>query len=119
MQNGFTGQSFIFPDTRTRVDFKTYTQFSNNHTILEGFEFGFPNLGNHPENVGIGNDEYLGDSTLINTQRFRLATRDSRLVTGFTPIDGYTELIADYLRDAEILETKHAELLDEPVAVKQ
>ena len=67
MQNGFTGQSFIFPDTRTRVDFKTYTQFSNNHTILEGFEFGFPNLGNHPENVGIGNDEYLGDSTLINT----------------------------------------------------
>ena len=119
MQNGFTGQSFIFPDTRTRVDFKTYTQFSNNHTILEGFEFGFPNLGNHPENVGIGNDEYLGDSTLINTQRFRLATRDSKLVTGFTPIDGYTELIADYLRDAEILETKHAELLDEPVAVKQ
>ena len=119
MQNGFTGQSFIFPDTRTRVDFKTYTQFSNNHTILEGFEFGFPNLGNHPENVGIGNDEYLGDSTLINTQRFRLATRDSRLITGFTPIDGYTELIADYLRDAEILETKHAKLLDEPVPVKQ
>jgi hypothetical protein len=28
MQNGFTGSSFIFPDTRTRVDFKTYTQFS-------------------------------------------------------------------------------------------
>ena len=23
MQNGFTGKSFIFPDTRTRVDFKT------------------------------------------------------------------------------------------------
>ena len=30
-----------FSDTRTRVDFKTYTQFSNNQTILEGFEFGF------------------------------------------------------------------------------
>ena len=43
MQNGFTGSSFIFPDTRTRVDFKTYTQFSNNQTILEGFEFGFRN----------------------------------------------------------------------------
>jgi hypothetical protein len=26
MQNGFTASSFIFPDTRTRVDFKTYTQ---------------------------------------------------------------------------------------------
>ena len=41
MQNGFTGSSFILPDTRTRVDFKTYTQYSNNQTILEGFEFGF------------------------------------------------------------------------------
>ena len=119
MQNGFTGQSFIFPDTRTRVDFKTYTQFSNNHTILEGFEFGFPELGDHPENLGIGNDEYLGDSRLINTQRFRLATRDSKLVTGFTPIDGYTELIADYLKDTEVLETRHADLLGVDVPVKQ
>ncbi len=41
MQNGFTGSSFIFPDTKTRVDFKTYTQYSNSQAILEGFEFGF------------------------------------------------------------------------------
>ena len=52
MQNGFTGSSFIFPDTRTRVDFKTYTQFSNNQTILEGFEFGFK--GDPELNIGHG-----------------------------------------------------------------
>ena len=65
MQNGFTGSSFIFPDTRTRVDFKTYTQYSNNQTILEGFEFGFK----RPEtlNVGAWLDEYLGDAALVNT----------------------------------------------------
>ena len=120
MQNGFTGQSFIFPDTRTRVDFKTYTQFSNNHTILEGFEFGFPDMGNDPRNIGILNDEYLGDATLINTQRFRLATRNSRLITAFTPIDGFTPLIAEYMKNAQTLETRSAELLNgQEVPVKQ
>ena len=109
MQNGFTGSSFVFPDTKTRVDFKTYTQFSNNQTILEGFEFGFKN----PEgnNIGAWLDEYLGDAALVNTLRFRLATRDSKMLIGFTPIDGYTPFIADYLKNAETLQTKPAELL--------
>ena len=109
MQNGFTGQSFIFPDTKTRVDFKTYTQFSNNQTILEGFEFGFKN----PKGVNIGAwlDEYLGDATLVNTLRFRLATRNSKMVIGFTPIDGYTPFVADFLKGAETIQTKSAPLL--------
>jgi len=118
MQNGFTGQSFIFPDTKTRVDFKTYTQFSNNQTILEGFEFGFKN----PQglNMGAWLDEYLGDATLVNTLRFRLATRNSKMVIGFTPIDGYTPFVAEYLKGAETIETKNAELLNNiPLPVKQ
>tara|TARA_R110002110_G_scaffold36010_2_gene120705 strand:+ start:917 stop:2575 length:1659 start_codon:yes stop_codon:yes gene_type:complete len=118
MQNGFTGSSFIFPDTKTRVDFKTYTQFSNNQTILEGFEFGFKN----PDNINIGAwlDEYLGDSTLINTLRFRLATRDSKVLIAFTPINGYTPFINEYLKGAEILETRAASLLkNKQVPIRQ
>tara|TARA_B100000424_G_scaffold233955_3_gene197591 strand:+ start:2436 stop:4094 length:1659 start_codon:yes stop_codon:yes gene_type:complete len=109
MQNGFTGKSFIFPDTRTRVDFKTYTQFSNNQTILEGFEYGFPD----PVGINIGAwlDEYLGDATLVNTLRFRLATRDAVMGVGFTPIDGYTPFISDYLKNVETLETRGAALI--------
>ena len=110
MQNGFTGSSFIFPDTRTRVDFKTYTQFSNNQTILEGFEFGFRNPSGM--NIGAWLDEYLGDAALVNTLRFRLATRDSKMLLGFTPIDGYTPFVSDYLKGAETLETKPASLLN-------
>jgi len=110
MQNGFTGSSFIFPDTKTRVDFKTYTQFTNNQTILEGFEFGFKKA--EGLNIGAWLDEYLGDSALVNTLRFRLATRDSKLVIGFTPIDGYTPFISEYLKGAETKETKPAELLN-------
>tara|TARA_E500000318_G_scaffold61614_1_gene57179 strand:+ start:90 stop:1868 length:1779 start_codon:yes stop_codon:yes gene_type:complete len=110
MQNGFTGNSFIFPDTRTRVDFKTYTQFSNNQTILEGFEFGFKN--NPKKNIGAWLDEYLGDAALVDTLRFRLATRDSKMLIGFTPIYGYTPFVADYLRDAQTIKTREAELLN-------
>jgi hypothetical protein len=117
MQNGFTGSSFIFPDTRTRVDFKTYTQFSNNQTILEGFEFGFKNPSGL--NIGAWLDEYLGDAALVNTLRFRLATRNSKMLLGFTPIDGYTPFVSEYLKGAETLETRYAELLDKKVPVKQ
>jgi len=118
MQNGFTGSSFIFPDTKTRVDFKTYTQFTNNQTILEGFEFGFKKA--EGLNIGAWLDEYLGDSALVNTLRFRLATRDSKLVIGFTPIDGYTPFISEYLKGAETKETKPAELLkNESVPIVQ
>jgi len=117
MQNGFTGSSFIFPDTRTRVDFKTYTQFSNNQTILEGFEFGFKQQSSN--NIGAWLDEYLGDAALVNTLRFRLATRNSKMLIGFTPIDGYTPFVADYIKGAETLQTKPAALLDRDVPVKQ
>lgn len=118
MKNGFTGSSFIYPDTRTRVDFKTYTQFSNNQTIIEGFQFGFK----EPKglNIGVWLDEYLGDSTLVDTLRFRLATRDSKMIIGFTPIDGYTPFISEYLKGAQTLETKMASLLnDRELPVKQ
>ena len=109
MQNGFTGSSFIFPDTKTRVDFKTYTQYSNNQTILEGFEFGFKKPTGL--NLGAWLDEYLGDAALVNTLRFRLATRNAKMVIGFTPIDGYTPFISEYLKGAETLQTREAELL--------
>ena len=56
----------------------------------------------------------------MNTLRFRLATRDSKLVIGFTPIDGYTPFISEYLKGAETKETRPAELLNnEPVPIVQ
>jgi len=117
MQNGFTGSSFIFPDTRTRVDFKTYTQFSNNQTILEGFEFGF--RSGDKLNIGTWLDEYLGDDALTNTLRFRLATRNSKMLIAFTPINGYTPFISEYLKGSETLKTKRAELLNRELPVQQ
>ena len=51
--------------------------------------------------------------------RFRLATRNSKMLIGFTPIDGYTPFVAEYIKGAETLQTKNAELLDREVPVKQ
>jgi hypothetical protein len=41
------------------------------------------------------------------------------MILGFTPIDGYTPFVAEYLKGAETLETRNAELLDKAVPVKQ
>ena len=85
---------------------------------MEGFEFGFKQPKG--QNIGAWLDEYLGDASLVNTLRFRLATRNSKLLIGFTPIDGYTPFISEYLKGAETLETREAELLNnKPLPVKQ
>lgn len=108
-KNGFTDSSFILPNG-SQVIFKTYSQFSNNPTILEGAELG----SNAPEwlNMGAWLDEYLGSPELIDTLRFRLATRNSKMLLTFTPIFGHTETVNTYLQGAKVLESRSAELLN-------
>lgn len=107
-KNGFTDGSLILPNG-SQIIFKTYSQFQNNPTILEGAELG----SRSPKwiNVGCWLDEYLLGPDLIGTIRFRLATRNSKLLVTFTPIDGWTEVIREYLDGAETKEDRPAELL--------
>lgn len=107
-KNGFTGGDFILPNG-SRVIFKTYTQYLQNPTILEGAELGSRSPEWH--NIGVWLDEYLVGPELIATLRFRLATRNAKMLVTFTPIDGWTEVIKDYLDGATTLERKPAELL--------
>jgi hypothetical protein len=113
-KNGFSKSSLILPGTRSHIIFKTYAQFLNNDTILEGAELG----SREPVwlNLGAWCDEYLIGPELLRTLRFRLATRNAKVIVTFTPIDGYTEVVRDYLEKARTVETKTAELLnDRPV----
>lgn len=111
--NGFTDKNFILPNG-SRCIFKTYTQFANDPTIIEGVELGYKSLdGSDPVALNIGNwfDEYLGDGTLLETVRYRLLTRNAKNLITFTPIDGYTETVRSVLEGARTVEEREAELL--------
>ena len=108
-KNGFTGASFILPNGST-VYFHTYSQFIANRGKFEGLELGSKTPKWH--NLGLWLDEYLEDGDLVETMRFRLATRNSKLLISFTPIDGHTPFVASYLKDSETLQTRKAELLN-------
>jgi len=108
-KTGFTDSSLILPNG-SQIIFKTYSQYQNNPTILEGAELGSKNSVWH--NVGVWLDEYLLGPELINTLRFRLATRNAKMLVTFTPIDGWTEVIKEYLDGATTIESRPAELLN-------
>jgi hypothetical protein len=109
-KNGFSKGSLILPKTHSQIIFKTYAQFLNNDTILEGAELGC----RAPEwiNIGAWCDEYLIGPELLATLRFRLATRNAKMIVTFTPIDGYTEVVRDYLEGAKTIRSAEAELLN-------
>jgi len=111
-KNGFSKSSLILPN-RSHIIFKTYAQYLNNDTILEGAELG----SREPVwiNIGAWCDEYLIGPELLATLRFRLATRNAKLIVTFTPIDGYTEVVRDYLASAKTIKTKRAELLNDRI----
>lgn len=107
-KNGFTGASLIFPNG-SQIFFHTYSQFISNRSKFEGLELGAKN----PTwlNIGLWLDEYLEDGNLVETMRFRLATRNALMIITVTPIDGHTPFIASFLKDAETVRTRKAELL--------
>jgi hypothetical protein len=109
LKNGFTDNSLILPN-KSQIIFKTYSQYQNNPTIIEGAELGSKEPTWH--NIGVWLDEYLLGDDLIGTLRFRLATRNAKMLVTFTPIDGWTEVIKDYLERAKTIETRQAELLN-------
>jgi len=110
LKNGFTGDSLILPDVKSKIYFHTYSQFLNNPGKFEGLEVG--SVEPQWRNLGIWLDEYLLGSDLVNTLRFRLATRNAKMLLTFTPINGITEFLASYLKGVETVETRKAELLE-------
>ena len=116
VKNGFTGASFILPNGST-VYFHTYSQFQANRSKFEGLEIGSKTPKWH--NIGLWLDEYLEDGDLVATMRFRLATRNSKMLMTFTPIDGHTPFVAEFLKDVETLEERYAEMVEEVVPFVQ
>lgn len=110
LQNGFSKNSLILPN-RSRIIFKTYSQYSQDPTILEGMELGSRNA--IYINIGIWCDEYLQGMEMLDRAYLRLATRNAKMLLTFTPKDGVTETVKYYCRGAKRVETKPAPLMQD------
>ena len=105
---GFSNAQLILPND-SQIVFKHYSQFQQDQSILEGAEVG--SFNENFVNWGVWLDEYLLGPELINTLRFRLATRNAKMLLTFTPIYGYTETVREFLHQAKTVEQVPAELL--------
>jgi phage terminase large subunit-like protein len=94
-KTGFAENSFVLPNG-AQCFFRNYSQ---DVSTLEGGECN-----------GIWFDE-LCPSNFLETSRFRLITRKGWLLLTFTPIEGYSAVVKDYLSGAKTLEAREAELL--------
>ena len=94
-KTGFAENSFVLPNG-SQVWFRNYSQADD---TIEGGECD-----------GIWFDE-LVPLRFLTTARMRLVTRKGWMLTTFTPIDGYTPTVAEYLNGAMTLEDREAELL--------
>ena len=94
-KNGFSENTFVCPNG-SQCWFLNYMQ---DWTVFEGGECDL-----------IWCDE-LVPLDLLKTLRYRLVTRGGRLLVTFTPIEGYTPTIKEYLTGARTLEDVEANLL--------
>ncbi len=107
-QTGFAERSLIFPNG-SRIIFKFYSQWQQDDTILEGMQLGSAN----PEwvNVGAWLDEYLLGMDLLDRLYIRLATHKAKMLLTFTPKDGITETVSNFIKDAVTVENTKTKTL--------
>jgi phage terminase large subunit-like protein len=94
-KTGFAENSFVLPNG-AQCFFRNYSQ---DVSTIEGGEVD-----------GIWFDE-LVPLNFLETARFRLITRKGWLLLTFTPLEGYSSVVKDYLSGATTLEDREAELL--------
>ena len=96
VKNGFSESKFVAPNGAQCI-FRNYSQDSS---TLEGGEVDM-----------VWMDEAMGAFDVLNTIRFRLVDRNGKLAVTFTPVKGWTPIVADYLSGAKDVVSVDAELL--------
>ena len=94
-KNGFTESTFILPNG-SQVWFMHYSQDSR---TVEGLELD-----------AVWADELI-PMDLLETIRYRLVTRAGKLLVSFTPIEGYSLTVKDFIAGGEVTEWRDSELL--------
>jgi hypothetical protein len=110
VQTGFAERSLIFPNG-SRIIFKFYSQWQQDDKILEGMALGSPSPGGL--NVGAWLDEYLLGMDLLDRLYLRLATYSALMLLTFTPKDGITETVNNFIKDAVTIESGTTKVLND------
>lgn len=100
-KNGFSDNTFILPNG-SQCFFMNYAQ---KRDVIEGGEVDL-----------VWNDE-LAPLDWIETLRYRIVTRMGKMISTFTPINGYSPVVKDYVAGAKIIETLPSPLLPDTVNV--
>jgi len=94
-KNGFSDGTFIFPNG-SQCHFMNYAQ---ERRVVEGGECDI-----------VWCDE-LVPLDWVETLRYRVVTRRGKLVVTFTPVQGYSNVVKEYVSGCKYLETKVASIL--------
>lgn len=110
---GFTEMFLVLPN-RTRIFFLTYNQDPGDY---QGWEIGArvtelarSEDGRQIQNIGAWADENL-TMTWLQTIKFRMATRSSKLIWTFSPLKGITNTIKEFRGAARTVSSRPSELL--------
>jgi phage terminase large subunit-like protein len=95
-KNGFSDNTFILPNT-SQCFFMNYSQ---DRDVIEGGEVDL-----------VWCDE-LVPLDWIETLRYRIVTRGGKLIVTFTPINGYSPVVKEYVAGCKIEKSLEADMLD-------
>ena len=101
-KNGFSDNKLVLPNG-SEIVFRNYAQ---DISTIEGGEVGstMPTV----ENIGVWADELIPQD-FLDTLRFRLVTRDAKMLVSFTAIEGYSPVVKEMLNGSKVLEDVEAD----------
>lgn len=100
----------------TQVSWTQKNGFSDNTAVYQNNQIWFLNYAQDIKVVEGGEVDFVWCDELVpadwlETLRYRLVTRNGKLIVTFTPILGYTQVVKEYITTSKIKTWKEAELL--------
>lgn len=99
LKNGFSNNSFVLPNGSQCI----FLNYAQEKVVIEGGEPDF-----------IWCDE-LVPLDWIATLRYRTLTRRGKLLVTFTPINGFSQVVKEYISGCTIRKSRQAELLNQDI----
>ena len=100
----------------TQISFSQKNGFSDNTAVYMGNQIWFLNYAQDIKVVEGGEVDYVWCDELVpqnwlDTLRYRLVTRSGKLIVTFTPVQGYTQVVKEYINSAKVTATRKSPLL--------